>query len=508
MGESARMSTAIARNAPCPCGSGRRFKDCHGSVSTAPAAPQSVDELLRQAQVAFAGGNPTDAKVLLARALDLAPGRAELLRERARVEWMLGDTIAAATCRTALDKAPNDVAAWNLLGEILITTDAAGAEAAWREALQLEPTDPEALFHLGNRLRERGEHQAAIGYYERALERAPHHAGVLNNLGLALEAGGQSERAEACYREVIAAQSQHADALANLGNLLQGQKRHREALLAYEKALVIRRDFPAKFWRARGIALSALGALGDAEASFREAARLDRDNVGTYLDLASMCLLTAKFGEAEATLVRALELDPGNPYAVAMLAHGRMQRCLWSGLDENFAQLRAYLSDPKPRAEYNPTPFPLLAMPLGPELELAAGQRMARQIASKVSLRPLPTSRSERAPEARLRMGFVSTDFRDHPVAHLLVEYWERIDCSRIKCHAYSLIPEDKSAFGQRVARAFECFADCYGETDEQVACRIRDDGIDVLVDLNGYTTDAKSEIFALRPAPVQVSWL
>src|SRR5215472_12754881 len=117
------MTTAIARNAPCPCGSGKRFKDCHGAVGSAPAVPSSPAELLRQAQVAFASGKPAEAKALLSRALELAPERADILRELARVEWTLGDSTAAASCRSALEKAPNDVAAWNLLGEILSPND-------------------------------------------------------------------------------------------------------------------------------------------------------------------------------------------------------------------------------------------------------------------------------------------------------------------------------------------------------------------------------------------------
>src|SRR5215831_10628042 len=440
------MTTAIARNAPCPCGSGKRFKDCHGAVGSAPAVPSSPAELLRQAQVAFASGKPAEAKALLDRALELAPGRAELLRERARVEWTLGKETAAATCREALAQAPTDVAAWNLLGEILNATDAAGAEEAWLAALRAEPDNPEALFHLGNRQRERGDPDAAIERYEQALKRAPGHAGVLNNLGLALEARGESDRAEACYRQVLATQSQHADALANLANLLQASKRHREAVLAYEKALAIRRDFPAKFWISRGIALEKLSAFEDAEQSFREAARLAPEDLHTQLDIGSMCIVQGKFEAAEAPMAQALELDPDNLYAATMLIHSRMQRCSWQGLDESFARLRTLLADPRPRAHYIAVPFPLLAMPIGPELELAVARRLSRQVAAKVSsIQPLPEA-IPRAPGARLRLGFASSDFRDHPVTHLLLEYWERLDRSRIELCAYSLAPADQSA--------------------------------------------------------------
>ncbi len=500
-------TTAIARNAPCPCGSGKRFKDCHGTTRSAPATPATPDSLLRDAQVAFAATRYNDALELLRRATDLDGARADLLRERARVESTLGDANAAATCRKALDREPADIRAWTLLGEILRSSAPDEAERAWRRALELGPRDAEALFHLGNRLRERGEVDAAADHYQRALESAPHHAAVLNNLGLALEARADYERAEACYRDVLARKPRHADALANLANLLKTRKRYREAVLAYEQALAVRRDFPAAFWISRGVALGELGAYADAEASFREAARIDPDHVPTQIDLGSMCVVQDKFVEAEAPFARALELDPSNAYAATMRVYARLQRCDWDGIDASFAALAAAVDDDAPRAAYNAVPFPLLAMPLGPAIELRAASRWARQIAPSAKIEQ-ERSNAARARSTRLRVGFVSSDLRDHPVAHLLAECWERIDRARIETFAYSLVPEDASPFGQRVARAFEHFVDVSGEAVEGMARRIGEDGIEVLIDLNGYTTHARSELFALKAAPVQVSWL
>ena len=498
---------AIARNAPCPCGSGRRFKDCHGAVGAKHDDAHNADALLREAQVAFAGGQPAVAKALLGRAAQIAPARADLLRERARVEWTLGEATAEASCRSALARDPADVVAWNLLGEILNASDVAGAAQAWQEALRLDPENAEALFHLGNRLREQNEPELAADYYERALRRAPGHVAVLNNLGLALQAQGKLERAEASYREVLASQPQHVDALANLACLLQSDKRYREAVLSFEKALTVRREFPATFWRSRATALVEMSALADAEASLREAARLEPEHMRTHMDMGSLCIALERFEEAEAAFERALALQPDNPYALAMLAYSRMHRCAWDGLEESFARLRVFLGETATRNECNVAPFPLLAMPLGPQFELAAAERWARQIAAPLAA-GTPHAMEKDDAQARLRVGFVSSDFRDHPVAHLLIECWERIDRARIETFAYSLVPEDVSAFGARVARAFDHFVDVSGESAVAIARRIRSDAVDVLVDLNGYTTHAKSAIFALRAAPLQISWL
>jgi predicted O-linked N-acetylglucosamine transferase (SPINDLY family) len=501
-------SAAIARNAPCPCGSGKRYKDCHGSIERPALGPATPDDLLRRARFALSGGQLGHAGALLDVAIGLAPERVDLLRERARVGWLRGDANAATTCRAALTRAPDDIAAWNLLGEILQASDAAAAERAWGEALRLDPQDPEALFHLGNRLRQRGEYTAAIGHYERGLARAPGHVGLHNNLGLALEACGQTARAETCYREALDAQPGHPDALANLAALLQRQQRYREAVALYARAVAVRRDFPAEFWISRGISLGETGALAEAETSFREAARLDPDHPQIHMDIGSVCVIQDKFDAAQVALARAAELDPGNGYVATMLAFSQMQCCVWDGLDRLFASVRESISNDTPHSRYHAVPLPLLAMPLGPGLQLAAARRWAQQIAARIAPERESTPPRPGPPGSRLRVGFVSSDFRDHPVAHLLIEYLERLDRSRIETFAYGLVPQDPSAFGQRVAHAFAHFVAVSGESGAEVSRRIHRDGIEVLIDLNGYTAHAKSEIFALRAAPVQVSWL
>ena len=178
-----------SRNAPCPCGSGSRYKDCHGALGAPPLPVSQTDSLLAQARHASGQG------------------------------------------------------------------DSAKAEAAWRQALAIDPDDAEALFHLGNLERERGRRDLAVIHYRRALNRVPGHAGVLNNLGLAYEEQGDTAQAEACYREVLAASPNHPDALANLANIQFGRAEYRAAAQSYTHALAGRRDFPASFWTQRAIAL-------------------------------------------------------------------------------------------------------------------------------------------------------------------------------------------------------------------------------------------------------------
>ena len=425
------------RNAPCPCGSGKRYKDCHGALQ--PPAAGGVDPLLAQARSALAQG------------------------------------------------------------------DTGQAEAAWRQALERDPDQAEALFHLGNLERERGHHELAVGHYRRALLRAPGHAGVLNNLGLAYEAQGQPAEAEACYREVLAATPNHPDALANLANIQFGREDFAAAAESYTRALAGRRDFPASFWTQHAIALHAIGAYADAERSLREGSRLAPDIVKIHVDIGSLCLRQGKFDDAEAAFDRVLELDPGHRYACTMQVYSRIERCAWDGLDNRFATLRRVLErEVPPGASDAAVPFPLLAMPLPPRLLLRAASAWSAQQAPRAKPRHASGDRGHR----RLRLGFVSADFRDHPTTHLLIDCWERLDRSQIETFAYSLFPAEPGALGVRIGRAFDHFASVDDDDGATIARRIHDDGIDILIDLNGYTTHARPEIFVLRPAPIQISWL
>src|SRR5215472_11141386 len=190
-------TTAIARNAPCPCGSGKRFKDCHGTSRSASAAPASAESLLASAQVAFASGHSAEA---------------------------------AASLRHLLQANPADIDAWNLLGECLKANDPRAASEAWWRTLELDPDNAEASFHLGNLNLEGGRHAAALIHYERTLRGAPDHVSALNNVGLCHKALGAIDRAEQSFRAALAVEPSQPEALVNLANLLFAREQYTETI--------------------------------------------------------------------------------------------------------------------------------------------------------------------------------------------------------------------------------------------------------------------------------------
>ncbi|MEP6942301.1 MAG: tetratricopeptide repeat protein [Betaproteobacteria bacterium] len=444
------MSAAPSRNAPCPCGSGKRYKDCHGALSSFAGPAVSTD---------VAAPQPPPSQVQ--------------------------DALLEA--RTAMSSG-----------------DMASAERHWRLALASDADDAEANFHIGNLHREHEDAPAAVACYERALGRAPGNASVLNNLGLALELAGERDRALGCYREVLAADGAQADALGNVANALFERNDLAQSAEAYAKLVAIRPALPAAVWVRRALVLQRMGQLAEAEGSLREAARAQPDDPRILANLGSICIEQGKHGDADEPLARVRELEPHNAYALSMLAHARAQRCAWSGIDELFDDIARLLDAPAVDG-VAVAPMPLLAMPLAPLLLRKAAERWSRALAlsaGATSRAMLPTADGD----GRLRVAFVSSDFREHAVAVVISEMLERLDRDRLEVFAYGLLPADTGPAGRRIAAAVEHFADVSALPADAIARRMREDGIAVAFDLNGYTRNARPEVFALRPAPLQIN--
>jgi protein O-GlcNAc transferase len=306
-----------SRNAPCPCRSGKRYKDCHGAIATPAASAASISEasLLDRARSALASG------------------------------------------------------------------DRAGAESLWQQVLASNPDDAEANFHVANGQREAGDPHAAIEGYERVLRAAPGNASALNNLGLVLEAIGERTKALDRYRQVLAADPTQPDALGNLGNALFGCGEFHASADAYDRLFAIRKELPVPVVVRRGLALQKSRRFADAEVSFREAAKRWPDDAQILTNIGSLCIEQGRPRDADDPLTRACELDPANPYALSILAYARMQLCRWSGIDELFARLRDLLDRDDPAKGWHVAPLPLLAMPMSPLTIRRAATRWGHQFA-------------------------------------------------------------------------------------------------------------------------------
>jgi protein O-GlcNAc transferase len=537
---------ATARNAPCPCGSGKRYKNCHGAVggdaeiaAKSVAIPEGDDarELLErglalqqrgdtaQAQSCYErvlalDANHPDAWHLLA-LLDLANGRAAPALEKvrkaiatfpehalyhvslARVLLALERRDEAAdAARHALDLDGAACEAWTLLGLAIARDEATEAIAAWRRAIAAQPQTTEAHFLLGNVLSESGRHAEAIAVYEQGLALEPENAQLLNNLGLALSRTGQDRDAEAAFRRAYSANHLLIEAQANLGELLYRRHRFAEAHPIIEAVLKNRPDV-ARLWIRLGDCQDRAGDTSAANESWRRAVSLQPQDAQLQIEIGTVLEDGGKIGEAIPYYREAALLDPlgRNTQIRLMLAEHKI--CDWSHHEELLREIDAALNAQPP---VGVSPLACLQLLNSPELQLRAAQ-----LAAPINTEPGPAALVAlgREPGQRLRIGYLSSDLREHPVGLLMSEMLGLHDRSRCEVFAYSWgPPQDVSPENERIKRAVDHWHDITADTDEEAARRIRADRIHVLLDLNGHTSFSRMKILALRPAPVQVAYL
>ncbi len=426
----------------------------------------------------------------------------DALIANARAALQRDDTRAAeAHCREAIALDATDHIAWTLLGTALRYRDSVGAEAALRQAVALNADATDAQFHLGNLLRSQGHHAEAIPLYRSVLQHLPRHPSVRNNLGLALASAGQPREAEQLFRSVLAAQPAHAQALINLVHVLCARKAHPEVLATVKRYFAQQRDAPVELWIDLGVSQHALHDEHAAAMSFMRALALEPDDPVALVNLGSVLVDMGNFTSAEPVLAKAARVAPADINARALLAHARQHLCSWEALD---ALHEAVLQGLDADTPHRVNPFFVLSMPASPGQQQKAARRWADEIEPAASF----ATPFVKVTGTRLRVGYLSSDFRAHAVSFLATEVWERHDRQRISTFAYALAPSDASPIRARIQKAFETFNDVSAQDSRTIAERIRADGIDVLIDLNGYTTHARSEILAARPANLQLQWL
>jgi predicted O-linked N-acetylglucosamine transferase (SPINDLY family) len=221
--------------------------------------------------------------------------------------------------------------------------------------------------------------------------------------------------------------------------------------------------------------------------------------------LASIEKDRGRLAEAIACYRRVLEYDPRQARARALLFHLLRQVCAWEGLDR-----LAVAMDREATAavEAGRCPGEPVFVAVGRRMDPAFALAVAKGWAAEIARRAAPLPPTETATDARIRIGYLSSDLRDHATAHLIRGVFAAHDRARFEVFAYSYGPDDGSAYRQALVRGCDRFVDIAGFDHRSAAERIRADGVEVLVDLKGHTQGNRLEILAFRPSPVQASWL
>ena len=333
-------------------------------------------------------------------------------------------------------------------------------------ALAASPREPMANNNLGLVYRRQDRPEAARAAFNRELAIDPRNAVAYNNRGLVEKELGRLDSAREDFAQAVRHGGNFAEAHANLGNVLLDQRAFAEAAQACERALALNAGI-AVAHAVRGRALAELGQLP----------------------------------EAIASQSRALELEPSMPYLPGYLLQARMSAADWGSFHDDCRRIAEGID----RGEPVIVPFGALQLPI-----TAAQQQRCARIHSGEGRPRQPAANAPHAAGAdgRIRIAYLSPDFRDHPMAQLIAGLIETHDRRAFEVTGLYYGPPGHDEWHARLARAFDRFADVRALGDAEIGDRLRELGIDIAVDLCGYTMFERHAIFEARPAPVQVSYL
>ncbi len=377
----------------------------------------------------------------------------------------------------ALRLQPDLAQAWNDAGNSLRALgNIVDAEQAYRRAVELAPEMVQAYCNLGLLLHEKGVITEARMTLQRGIELGPEIAELHFNLGLVLEESGESNNAEAAYRKAVGLRSSFAEAWNNLGNVLGKQ--------------------PGRFEEARDAYLKAFEA-----------------NVKYFESLVNLARLELDHGQVDAAhrrLDSILSREPNHAESAAMLLQIEQDRCEWSRVESlSKAVIGSVEGSLIAPVRSSISPLRLLASPYLTTPEQL--YRLARRTLSRVHATQPPYYGSHQLPlsnERRLRIAYLSSDFRRHPLGYLIPELIESHNRDDFEIVAYSTIVVHNDPIRDRLTRAFDRFHDVGHLSDEAIARKIADDRIDIVVDLGGHTSGSRFELLNRRPAPIQVTYL
>jgi predicted O-linked N-acetylglucosamine transferase (SPINDLY family) len=408
----------------------------------------------------------------LRQAVKLAPGHVETHNHLGIVVAQQGKEDEAVVCfQQALSLRPGFAETHYNLGHALLAQEKLDAAvASFRRAVELRPDWATAHRNLGNALRAQGKLDEAIISYQEALRLGPDVADIHHSLGAVLKARGRLDDAVRCFQRAIERNPNLADAHCNLGSALVAQGKVEQAVTSYRRALELDPNFAIAHSNL-GNALKQQGKPEEAIGHLQRAIELRPEFADAHSNLGNALIAQGKLDAAVASFRRAIALKPDYAGAHSNLVYALI---FCPGYDARGVYEEARLWSRKH------------AEPLEP------------------SIRP---HSNDRSPDRRLRVGYVSPDFRNHCQSFFTLPLFSAHDHEQFEIFSYSDVLSEDGHTARLRAHA-DTWREIKGLSDEQVATLVREDAIDILVDLTMHMAHNRLLVSARKPAPVQVSWL
>ncbi|WP_269606545.1 tetratricopeptide repeat protein [Prochlorococcus marinus] len=442
-------------------------------------------------------GKLEEAEISTRQAIELKPNYVDAHLNLGNILNDLGKLEEAEiSTRQAIELKPNYVDAHLNLGNILNDLGKLEeAELSARKATELKPDYAEAYSNLGNILSDLGKSEEAELSARKATELKPDFAEAHSNLGNILSDLGKLEEAELTARKATELKPDFAEAHSYLGNILKDLGQFKEAELSQRKAIELNPDY-ADFHLNLGSILIECGNLEEAEISTRKAIELKSDLVEAHSNLGVILKDIGKLEEAKKEFEKSLEIEPKDIYRLSDLMLTLSKMCLWDEIEKYLPYSNKIGIEGK-----STEPLGLMYLEDNPINHL----KRAVNFNQRHRREELPIISHQN--NNKIKIGYFSSDFRNHAITHLIIRILELHDKSKFDIYAYSLSNINDN-YTNRVKDAVYCFREIANLSDLEIVQLARKDKIDIAIDLNGITTFNRQSIFSYKLAPIQINYL
>jgi len=375
------------------------------------------------------------------------------------------------------------------------------AERKFSESSELAPGRPPTLTNLAAAQVKLKKYKDAEKSASAALSTGGQNSSnAWLNLALAKNGLSYYHEALACYDKAIQLNPNFTEAWFNKGNALYELRRYDEALSHQDKTIQLKPDL-AEAWSNKGNSLIKLKRYDEAFAHYDRAIQLNTDLADAWCNKGHAFVDLKRYDEAITHYEKAIQLNPDMDFLFGDYLHARMKVCSWDLVEESINMCVNKIAGLNPVIR----PFPLLSLIDDPSVH---------KLCSQIYIRTKHPMDSDREPYKigdageKIRIGYYSADFHNHPISYLTAQLFEEHDRHRFEIHGFSFGPNTADEMRRRISSALHEFHDVSYMGDSDIVKLSRNLGIDIAVDLTGFTQNSRTRIFARRCAPIQVNFL
>ena len=408
---------------------------------------------------------------------------------------------ASVNYKKAIEIKPNYPEAFNNLGTLYKELkDFDSSIQSYQKAIDIKPDYAEAFNNLGILYKELGQLEKSVQNHKIAININSKYDEAYNNLGILFMELGQLESAIESYKSAIKANKNFIEAINNLGLVLMNLGQIEEAIKYYQKALKINPSF-ALTYNNLGVAYKNLHSHDAASKCFQKSIALEPKYSDALCNYGHLLTEMDNLQDALANYEHAFAIKPDADYLLGTIIHTKMHLCIWNEYSNNLNELQAQINDGQKRIDA----FSFMSLIDDPEIQGKVSKIYFKDQNPRSNLLPQIKNHPK---HNKIKIGYFSADFREHPVSYLTAELYETHDRNQFEVHAFSYGPDTNDEMNLRIKAGVDHFHDVREMSHKEIATLSRSLEIDIAVDLSGATHSSKTEVFAMLAAPIQTSYI